>query len=149
MNKQQTVLSIVRFILTAVGAYVAGKYFLGTPIDDNLWLGIAGSVVSVISIVWGIGDKTATLEMLQSSIRSVIVFFGSLLVGTGVIKDEVLQSLLGIVSVLLPMIYSEISKKKSKDIAEGKLGLADLSGVTVGETSIQPVVNTPKETPKP
>lgn len=127
--KKEVILSIVRSIFTVIGAYMAGKYFLGTPIDDNLWLGIAGSVVTAISVIWGILDKTANLEMVQSGIRSVIIFFGTLLVGSGVIKDEVLQSLLAIVSVLLPTIYSQISKVKSNDIALGKTQVSELSGV--------------------
>lgn len=145
MNKE-SVLSIVRSILTAVGAYVAGKSFLGSTIDDNLWLGIGASIVTLISIIWGVVDKTATLEMFESGLRSIIMFFGALLVGAGIIKDEVLQSLLAISSVLLPVIYSELSKKKNKSIAEGKLGVADLSGVKPEEVKpINPVVETPKK----
>lgn len=145
MNKQ-SVLSILRSVLTAVGAYVAGKSFLGNTIDDNLWLGIGSSIVTLASIVWGILDKTATLEMFESGLRSVIMFVGALLVGAGIIKDEVLQSLLAISSVAIPAIYSQLSKTKSKNIAEGTLGVADLAGVKPEEVKpINPVVETPKK----
>lgn len=141
---KETVLSIVRSILTAVGAYMAGKYLLGTPIDDNLWLGVIGSATTLISVIWGIVDKTATIEAVQSGLRSVIMFFGALLVGSGVLKGEVLESALAIVATLIPVIYSQLSKQKSKNIAEGSTGIADLAGVTKGETNINPKVDTPK-----
>lgn len=128
MNKE-IVLSIVRSILTAVGAYMAGKYFLGTPIDDNLWLGVIASSVTLISVVWGIADKSATVEAVQSGLRSVVMFVGALLVGSGVFKGEVLESTLAIISVLVPILYSQLSKIKSKNIAEGSTAIVDLKGV--------------------
>lgn len=142
MNKE-TVLSIVRSILTAVGAYMAGKYFLGTPIDDNLWLGIIGSVTTLVSVIWGIVNKTATIEAVQSGLRSVIMFIGALLVGSGILKEEVVASILSIVAVIIPIVYSELSKQKSKEIAKGQLGVNDLSGVDNTKMIVQPKVNTP------
>jgi len=142
MNKE-VVLSIVRSILTAVGAYMAGKYFLGTPIDDNLWLGVIGSVTTLVSVIWGIMDKTATIEAVQSGLRSVITFIGALLVGSGVLKEEVIASILYIVAVIIPIVYSQLSKLKSKEIAKGELGVADLSGVHKTPMAVQPQVNTP------
>ena len=127
--QKETVLSIVRSILTAVGAYLAGKFFLGTPIDDNLWLGLIASVTTLISVIWGIVDKSATIEAVQSGLRSVIIFVGALLVGSGVIKDEVLQSTLAIVATLVPVIYSQLSKQKNKEIAAGNMVVDKLSGV--------------------
>lgn len=140
MNKE-IVLSIVRSILTAVGAYMAGKYFLGTPIDDNLWLGVIASSVTLISVVWGIADKSATVEAVQSGLRSVVMFVGALLVGSGVFKGEVLESTLAIISVLVPILYSQLSKIKSKNIAEGSTAIIDLKGtkevaITPNTTSI-------------
>lgn len=140
MNKE-SVLSIVRIVLTAVGAYMAGKYFLGTTIDNNLWLGIAGSVVTAISIVWGVIDKTATTEMLQSGLRSIVLTFGTLLVGSGVIKDEVLQAALAAISIIVPAAISEANKRTNKNIATGETKIADLSGVNPAKISITPDTN--------
>lgn len=143
MNKEK-VFSIIRSVLTIVGAFLVGKSFLGNTIDDNLWLGIGGGIITAISVVWGIVDKTATIEGLQSGIRNVLIFFGALLVGSGIIKDEVLQAILGIVPIVITILYSQLSKAKSKEIAEGKLGVADLSGVKSAEV-IAPVVKTPTD----
>ena len=74
-------------------------------------------------------DKSATIEAVQSGLRSVIIFVGALLVGSGVIKDEVLQSVLAIVATLVPVIYSQLSKQKNKEIAAGNITVTELSGV--------------------
>lgn len=137
MNKE-SVLSLVRVVLTAVGAYVAGKSFLGATIDNNLWLGIAGSIVTAIAIVWGIIEKTATTEMLQSGLRSIVLTFGTLLVGSGVIKDEVLQAALAAISIIVPAVISEASKRTNKNVATGKTPIVDLAGVDPNKTPIHP-----------
>lgn len=137
MNKE-SVLSLVRIVLTAVGAYVMGKYFLGATIDNNLWLGIAGSVVTAISITWGVLDKSATTEMVQSGLRSIVLTFGTLLVGSGVIKDEVLQGLLAAISIIVPAIISEANKRTNKNVATGKTPIVDLSGVNPEKIPITP-----------
>lgn len=137
MNKE-SVLSLVRVVLTAVGAYMAGKYFLGATIDNNLWLGIAGSIVTAISIVWGIYDKSATTEMVQSGLRSIVLTFGTLLVGSGVIKDEVLQAALAAISIIVPAAISEASKRTSKNVATGKTAIVDLAGVNPDKVPITP-----------
>lgn len=140
-------LSILRHVLTAAGAYVAGKSFLGSTIDDNLWLGIAGSVVTAASIIWGIVDKTVNNEMLQSGLRSIVLTFGTLLVGSGVIKDEVLQMALAIISIAIPVSLSESAKRTNKNVAVGETRIADLSGVNPDKVPIQPDT-TPVETKK-
>lgn len=144
-------LSILRVILTAVGAYVAGQSFLGATIDNNLWLGIAGSVVTAASIVWGILDKSLQTEMLQSGLRSIVLTFGTLLVGSGVIKDEVLQGALAIISIAIPAGMSEAAKRTNKNVATGKDAIVDLSGVNPHKVEINPNTTTipTKEKDKP
>lgn len=137
--------SIFRSILTAVGAYLIGKSFLGATIDDNLWLGIISSAVTLGSIIWGVVDKSATIEMVQSGLRSVVTFVGALLVGSGVLKGEVIESTLTIISVIVPVLYSQLSKLKSKNIAEGSTAIVELKGVDTKETSITPNTTTVKE----
>lgn len=140
-------LSILRIVLTAVGSYVAGKSFLGATIDNNLWLGIAGALVTAASITWGLIDKTVNNERLQSGLRSIVLTFGTLLVGSGVIKDEVLQSALGIISIAIPTASSEVTKRTNKNIATGETRIADLSGVNPLKVPINPDT-TPVETKK-
>jgi hypothetical protein len=144
---KESILSIVRIGLTSVGAYLAGKSFLGATIDDNLWLGIVASVVTASSIVWGIVDKSLKTEMLASGLRSIVLTFGTLLVGSGIIKDDILQAALGIISIAIPAGLSETDKRTNKNVAVGKVPIADLSGVNPEKIAITPDT-TPIETKK-
>lgn len=123
---KESVLSIIRTALTAVGAYLIGANFFGNPIDESIWQGIAGTGLTAIGVVWGIFDKTATVEMLQSGLRSVIVFVGTALVGSGKIKQELLEAVLAIVAIVVPYVYSETSKAKNRMIEDGRISTGDL-----------------------
>lgn len=140
MNKE-TGLSILRSVLTAVGAYLMGKFFLGSTIDNNLWGGIAAGVVTAVSIVWGFWDKSINAEKLESGLRSIIITFGTLLVGSGVIKSEVLDSVLAVISLLIPVLLSQAAKSANKSIATGEVKIADLSGVNPQKVAITPDTN--------
>lgn len=135
---KETVLSIARSLLNAVGSYLIGKSFLGTTVDNNLWLGIAGAIVTAGAIIWGIIDKTVTTEMLSSGLRSIIVTFGTILVGSGIVKNEVLESALAIVSIIFPTALSQAAKVENKNVATGKYPIADLSGVDPSKVPIAP-----------
>lgn len=137
MNKESW-LSILRTALKAVGSYVMGMSFLGSTIDNSLWLGIAGAIVTAATIIWGILDKSLKTEMLESGLRSIVLTFGTLLVGSGVIKDEVLQSVLAIISIAIPEGLSEAAKRTNKNVAIGKTPIVDLAGVNPEKIPITP-----------
>jgi uncharacterized membrane protein len=125
MNKE-TVFTLIRTLLTSVGVFLIGKNFLGSPIDQSVWQMLVGLIMAAISVAWGIMDKTIGLEMLQSFIRSVIVGLGGLLVAKGSVSPEKLESILGIVLAVLPLVYSILSRKKSDGIADGSIAAFEL-----------------------
>jgi hypothetical protein len=125
MNKE-TIFTIARTLLTSVGVFLIGKNFLGSPIDQSVWQMLVGVIMAGVSVVWGIMDKTIGLEMLQSFIRSAIVGLGGLLVAKGSMTPEKLESILGIVLAVLPLVYSILSRKKSDGIAEGSIAPFEL-----------------------
>jgi uncharacterized membrane protein len=125
MNKE-TVFTLIRTLLTSVGVFLIGKNFLGSPIDQSVWQMLVGLIMAAISVAWGIMDKTIGLEMLQSFIRSVIVGLGGLLVAKGSVSPEKLESILGIVLAVLPLVYSVLSRKKSDGIADGSIAAFEL-----------------------
>jgi len=129
MNKQ-SFLSLFRLILTAVGAYLIGKNIFGAPIDDTVWSDIAGVALTLGGIIWGVLDKTATIEMIQSGMRSVVVVIGGILVASGKIKQEVITAVLGALGIIIPWIQSGVARKKVEDLKTGKVNLADLKGNT-------------------
>jgi hypothetical protein len=64
--------------------------------------------------------------MLQSFLRSAIIGFGGLLVARGSLSPEKLESILGIVMSILPLIYSMLSRKKTNELINGTLSLDEL-----------------------
>jgi hypothetical protein len=125
MNKD-TVLSLVRTLLTSVGMFLLGKNLLGSPIDPSTWQMIVGVTMSGASVAWGILDKSIAIEMVQSFIRSAIIGFGGLLVAKGSLSPEKLESILGIAMALLPLLYSILSRKKTAGIEDGTIKLSTL-----------------------
>jgi len=125
MNKE-TVFTLIRTLLTSVGVFLIGKNFMGSAIDQSMWQMLVGIIMAAVSVVWGIMDKTIGLEMLQSFIRSAIVGLGGLLVAKGSMTPEKLESILGIVLAVLPLIYSILSRKKSDGIYEGSIAPYEL-----------------------
>ena len=135
---KDNIFALLRYALLAVGAYLVGKNFLGQSIDDELWQGLLGVGLGLGAAIWGWVDKTATLEAIQSAFRSAISFIGVMLVGSGIIKDEVLQSVLGGLPLIISYLYGVTSKKKNKQIAAGEVRIADLKGVDPQKSTFAP-----------
>lgn len=138
MNNKENFLSIFRSLLTAVGSYFIGKSFMGNEIDDNTMVGWIGVVVTVASTIWGIIDKTATLDRVQSAFRSSFTIIGELLVGAGYINNEVLNQTLMIGATAIPMLMSQTSKVQNRKVAKGETKIADLPGVDPQKIPIAP-----------
>jgi hypothetical protein len=120
MNKE-SILSLLRLTLVAVGSYLLGQHLFGQEITHSVWQDIIGATLALVGSVWGILDKTATIEKLQSGLRSAVVVIGGLLVAAGVIKEELLNALLGAIPIIVAAVQSETAKRKSEAIQSGKL----------------------------
>lgn len=140
------IFAIIRTLLSLFGAWLLGHNLFGTTIDESLWQEIAGTVLVVISLVWTILDKTAGIEKVEGVIRQFLTAAGGLFISLGIIKEETVTIISGVISSLLPYILSLLGKKKSQDIATGELGVNDLAGVKeiTDRETIHPVANTPK-----
>lgn len=125
MNKEQ-ILSLVRTILSAVGAFFIGKYILGNKVDEPLLELIVGAVMTLASIIWSIVDKTATLEKMESGVRQIIIVIGGLLVSAGKLSAEKLETYVGLAVALTAFIWSTLGKKKTEAISSGKVDVSNL-----------------------
>lgn len=124
MNKD-TILSILRTILTLVGTYMVGRHLFGQVVDGAIWEQVAGAILGVGSIAWGIIDKSATVESIQSALRSAVIVVGGLLVSSGKLKDDTLTAIVGLVTTLVPVLLSFMTKKQVKQISTGQLQATD------------------------
>lgn len=112
---------MLRAVLTLAGSYLVGHSIAGHKIDDNLWQLIGGAAVTIASTVWGILDKAATIEGLQSAIRSIVTAVGGVFLALGIAFQQTLDSLMSMTLVLVPLIQSYISKVKVKQLDSGKI----------------------------
>jgi hypothetical protein len=124
---KEMILGIARQVLTVAGAFLLGKNLFGAAIDESILQEVSGALLMIVSLVWTIKSKELTLEILQSVLLKVIIVAGTLLVSSGKLTGTTLNAIVGIVTALLPIIYSLISKKKSDDVKTGQIQAAKLS----------------------
>lgn len=125
-NTKDTIFQILRAILSALGAFLIGRKIFGTDIDPTNWQTAVGGIMTLVAFGWGILDKSATIEMWQSGIRTLVTFIGGALLSKGILNTEQVATILSTALVVLPLIYGLLSKQKSSLIASGKLPVAEL-----------------------
>lgn len=118
---QDTILSIIRSILTLVGTYLVGHNLFGLAVDSTSWQIWVGAAVALGSIIWGIVSKSAGIEQIQSAVRSIIISIGGLFVAAGKLNGNTLDAILGLITAILPVIQSYTSKLKVQQMAAGTL----------------------------
>ena len=123
---KETLLSLVRTLLTSIGVFFIGKNLLGIVVDSSTVEIIVGIVMSAVSVVWSIYDKTVAIEAVQSFIRQLIVGIGGLLLAKGYITPEKIEAILGVATALLPLVYSILSRKKTDEIQAGNIPVENL-----------------------
>jgi hypothetical protein len=121
--------SVIRYFLTALGAYLVGRNLAGVTVTPEFWEQATGVGLAVVSIVWGFMDKTIQLEAFQGALRQVFAFAGGIAVAKGWITAEAFTMITGLVATVGAWIYSWLSRKKSVEIAKGEIQPRMLSGV--------------------
>lgn len=145
MNKD-TFFGYLRTAMTIVGSLLVGKAIFGHNVDTEVINSVIGGALFVGSAVWGIVDKTATLEMITSALSKTITFIGGLFVTSGWLKDSTLTAIMGLVPLLAAEIGKRVNNAKEQKIVTGTMGVKDLKAATNVENkggSAAPVINTP------
>jgi len=114
--QKETILSLIRSVATLAGSFLAGKIFLGQPVD---WTMIVGAVMVLISTIWGIVDKSLSSEALISGLKSVVLTFGGIFVAAGKITGQALDSIMGLVLAIIPILQGFASKATVQAVATG------------------------------
>jgi hypothetical protein len=99
MNPQLS--AIIRSGLSFLGAFLLGHNIFGTDVNEQVWQEWVGILMGLISVVWSVLEKTATLEMFQGGLRQFVTFVGGFLVASGVVTGEILNSIMGLLTSLL------------------------------------------------
>lgn len=125
MTKER-IFSLIRNILTVVGGLLIGRMIAGTEVDAPLWENIVGCLMAVAGTVWGIFDKTAGIEMLQSTFRHLISTFSGIVVTAGWLTEEQVIAWGGVILALIPLLQGWLSRKKVQQIQSGQLSADQL-----------------------
>lgn len=126
MTKEQFY-SIITALLTVVGTFLIGKNIWGQPVDTELWQTITGAVLAVAGLVMSFLDKNLTIEKWQGIARTTIMAVGGVLIGIGRLTPEALETWIGIITSLIPMLYTWLSKKKNEQIQAGEINVRQLT----------------------
>jgi hypothetical protein len=116
-DTKDRVFSIIRYLLSAVGAYFLGRQFFGQQVTSEFWEQASGVILVLISVVWGFVDKSVTIEGFQGAIRQVWAVIAGILIGAGKMNDQTSNLILGILGTLSAWVYSWLSKKKTMRLA--------------------------------
>lgn len=125
---KESLLSSLRALLILVGTYLVGHSIFGHTVTEDIWTVIISSVVTVASTIWGIATKTATIEGIESAVRSVVTGIGGILASAGVLSGDNLNAILGFITAVLPTFQSSLSRSKNKQIATGKVEVSSTTG---------------------
>lgn len=129
--KQEQINSLIRTVLTLVGAFLTGggaHYFFGHIIDTAYWEEITGIMLTIISIVWSISTKVVDIEKLQGSIRQVVTFICGILVAKNLLNAQTALAVIAFAGAILPYIQAGLSRKKTEQLSEGKIKVMQLKG---------------------
>lgn len=117
---------IVRTILSAFGAFLVGRNFFGHPIDESYWQEIVGIILGIVAVVWSIYDKTATVEAVQGALRQTLTFIGGILFSLGLVTNQTIQAILGVLAAVTPFIQGYLMRLKNNQLDAGKITVQQL-----------------------
>lgn len=103
---QAQVLGIAQSVLTAIGGLLIAK---GITDSVTVTTGI-GVVSALVGMIWAFKDKTADISSTEETIRQVGAFVGGIFIAQGKFSVEQLNTWLGLVSALVPVVLSFIAK---------------------------------------
>jgi hypothetical protein len=128
--QQANFISTLRALLVLAGSYLVGHNLFGKPLDSQTWEIIVGALVTVATTIWGIADKSTTLEGFESALRSVLTSIGGLFVASGQLSGDNLNAILGLIPAIATSLQSYLSKSKVQQIATGTVTPSDTGKVT-------------------
>ncbi len=127
MNKENLI-NLLQSVLVVLGGYLIGDNLLGNEINQVLWMGIVGIVLTIVGFIWDIATTKVTLEYVQTTLMGITQFVGGLLIAGGKLSLQNAESFYGLVASLVGLIYPLLSRNKTAALANGDLPVSDLKG---------------------
>lgn len=117
---QANVISLLRTLLIFAGTFFIGHSVLNQPITSDVWDMVIGVSTTAAGAIWAVATKTATPDIIESSARVLFTGIGGFLVAAGILSNEKLQAILGLIAPLIAFIQSMASKSKVVSLTVGK-----------------------------
>jgi hypothetical protein len=143
---RETFLGYLRTAMNIVGSLIVGSVIAGHAVTAPVLEGVIGGALSVAATIWGIADKTAGLEQITSALSKVITFAGGLLVSSGLLKDNTLTAIGGLIPLLADEINKRIHGQNIQNLVTGKTPVQDSQAAIIAQKKgavINPDVTTP------
>jgi putative effector of murein hydrolase LrgA (UPF0299 family) len=103
---KETIYSIIRAILMIAGALLIGHHIWNTAIDATVWDAISGSLLSFVTLIWGVVSKETSTEAAVAGLKQFAVFAFGLLASSGKISPDKAQTWISLVGVLISVVFS-------------------------------------------
>lgn len=124
---QNQVFSIIRNLAMVLGSWLVGRNLFGATLTPEVWQEVVGGIILLVTLYFTWKSHELTIELAQTLILKLVMSVGTVLIASGKITGEYLTKIIGTLTVLIPIIYSIISKKKSEKIAAGDISTSKLS----------------------
>lgn len=103
---QSQVFGIIQSVLSALGGFLVAK-----GITDNVTVTTGIGVISgLVGMIWAFVDKTADVTTVEETLRQAGSFVGGIFIAKGKLSADELNTWLGLISTLVPVILSFIAK---------------------------------------
>lgn len=100
------VIGIIQSVATALGGFLVAK---GITDNATVTTGV-GILVALAGMVWTFIDKTVDVTAVEETLRQAGSFVGGIFIGKGKLSVDELNTWLGLISTLVPVILSFIAK---------------------------------------
>lgn len=124
MNFDTPIWSIVRHILSAIGGYLVLKGY----VDDSILQQGIGTIFGIIAIVGSIISKTANNDMVLGTLRQIVTFVGGYLAAKGIINQQTVDTIVGLLTALIPLITGHLTPKAVVASADKQAETLKLNG---------------------
>lgn len=148
-NKNANLDSILRLVLTFVGAFLTGggvHLFFGHVIDTAYWQEITGVIMTIVSIWWGVKEKSIDEEKLSSGARQVVTFVMGIVTAKNLLTAQQGMAVVTFIGGLLPFFLSWWNKRQNQKVSEGKIKFSQLNGVDQSNINKNPYIPEDKKT---